>query len=126
MTTLFTVDLTGSLFSHPHSFGSPFARVPQQTHKLPTATRWSSKVSLVRFFERYVTKFAPRKALKLIARGKLTFENRCLEGKLTSGDRFLDSGVVVTGSPQAGAQDAILPVRIHFIIEMIWWTGLAP
>ena len=37
------------------------------------STRWSS---LARISERYVTKFAPHKALTLIARGKLTFDDR--------------------------------------------------
>jgi len=39
-------------------------------------TRWSSRVSFVRILERYVTKFAPHTALKLIAEGKLTFDER--------------------------------------------------
>jgi len=33
---------------------------------------------LIRMFERNETKFAPHKALKLIARGKLTFDERVL------------------------------------------------
>jgi len=40
------------------------------------ATRWSARVSLPRNFEGYVTKFAPHMALKLIARGKLIFDER--------------------------------------------------
>ena len=38
-----------------------------------TTTRWTSRVSFVRIFERYVTRFAPHLALKLIAPGELTF-----------------------------------------------------
>ena len=37
-------------------------------------TRLSSRISFVRIFERYVTKIAPNKALKLIASDKLTFD----------------------------------------------------
>ena len=40
------------------------------------STRWSTRVSLVRNLERCVTSFAPHKALKLIACGKLTFDDR--------------------------------------------------
>ena len=36
--------------------------------------RWSLRVSLVQNFERNETKFAPHKALELVARGKLTFD----------------------------------------------------
>ena len=36
--------------------------------------RWSSRVAFVRIFERYVTRFAPHKALKLTPWGKLTFD----------------------------------------------------
>ena len=39
-------------------------------------TQWSTNVSLDRIPGCYVTKYAPHKALKLISRGKLTFEER--------------------------------------------------
>ena len=38
--------------------------------------RRNTRVSLARKFERNVTKFAPHKALKLIASGKLTYDER--------------------------------------------------
>ena len=42
-----------------------------QLQDFAMSTRRSSRVSLPRIFEGYVTKFAPHKALRLIARGKL-------------------------------------------------------
>jgi len=39
-----------------------------------STTRWSSGVSFVQIFGRYVTKRAPHQALKLIAWSKLTFD----------------------------------------------------
>ena len=48
-------------------------------------------VSLARNFERHVTRFAPRTALKLIARGKLTFDRRVVVHSV-SGRPLVDSG----------------------------------
>jgi len=39
-------------------------------------TRWASRASLVQNFERNVTKFAQHKDPKLIAEGKLSFDER--------------------------------------------------
>ena len=57
------------------------------SHNPPSAhpTRWSWRVSFVRTFERYVTKCAPYKALKLIARGKLTFDERVVLHRVARG-----------------------------------------
>ena len=44
--------------------------------RLPT--RWISRVLFLRILGCYVTKFAPRKALKLFASGKLTFDERAV------------------------------------------------
>jgi len=42
-------------------------RVIKKMKKFGHPTRWASRVSLARNFERYVTKFAPHEALKFIA-----------------------------------------------------------
>ena len=42
---------------------------------------------------------------------------------------MLDSGTVEVLSSGSGKREFFIDnllVRIHFIIEMIWWTGLAP
>ena len=49
------------------------------------ATRWSSRVSLPRISEGCVTKFAPRKTPKLIAPGKLTFDERVVFHRVDRG-----------------------------------------
>ena len=53
----------------------PF-RVHAQSCHIRQATRWTSRGSLPQYFEGYVIKFAPHKAVKLIGRGKLTFDER--------------------------------------------------
>ena len=45
---------------------------PQEAQ--PAATRWIPKISLPQNYGGYVSKFAPHKALHLIAGGKLTFD----------------------------------------------------
>jgi len=68
-------------------------------HCCSLATRWSSRFSLARNFERNVTKFSPRKVLKLIAWGKLTFDERVvlhravIEGPCCSGKSLPHGGV---------------------------------
>ena len=56
-----------------HSRCSLFAR-----KRLPGAIRRLPRVSVARNLERYVTKFAPHKVVKLTSKGKLTFDERVL------------------------------------------------
>ena len=50
----------------------------------PPVTRSSSRVSLARNFERYVTKFAPHKVLKLISCGKSIIDGRVVLPRVDS------------------------------------------
>ena len=43
-----------------------------------SGAQWTSRVSLARNFQRFVTNFAPNKALKQIARGKVNFDERAV------------------------------------------------
>jgi hypothetical protein len=64
---------------------------------------------LARNFARNVTKFAPHNVLTLIACCKLTFDERVLVRRVGK-----------------ARESSLLTTRIHFIIVMIRWTGLAP
>ena len=55
------------------------------------STRWSSRGSLARSLERNGTKFVPHKALKLIARGKSTFDERVELHRVGCGPHFIAS-----------------------------------
>jgi len=58
-------------------------------------TRWSSRLSMPRISEGFVTKLAPHKIVKLIAQGKLTFDERitppCGEGAFAPQWRVLSA-----------------------------------
>jgi len=67
----------------PEGEGAILARI-----NVSLAARWCSRVSLVQVFERNVTKFAPYKVLKLIAWGKLTFDERVVLHRVVPGNPF--------------------------------------
>jgi len=56
----------------------------------------------------------------MIARGKLNFDERVVAHRVVASKR----ADVQTRKSEFFIENLL--VRMHFIIEMIWWTGLAP
>ena len=61
--------------------------------------RWSTRVSLGLNFDRNVTSFSPPTALKLIARGKLTFDEQFVLHRVKSEEQTLKGWTVSDPKP---------------------------